>query len=422
MFVINQYRFQRWGRYFFWGRMCRKIASGADWSAGLYSLLSMLYKVFAMAVLMDGNGNGKLEGIAALRGFAALYVFLYHLTLIPQPQLMPPLGLQTFILNGGSGVSLFFLISAYTLALSVHRKGAEPMAVCGFYLRRFFRIAPLFWCVLFFSLLYQFSHGVWVNPREVMANFLFLFNVTPGWEQGLVDASWTIGVEMLFYLFFPFLFRFANSLSRAASLLLLALFLSVVFHSLNDFTALFGVDAQRFMQMSLINQLPLFMMGLVCFRLIGAVRNLASMTKGVGVLFFSVFLWGSVSVWTGRMNFAIDPMYWVGVFYGFLLLACLVSPSRLFVNGVAIFYGEISFSLYLLHPIVIHYVSPLYSFIRRMGVSTGLEWLLCVAVTLPFLTFFAWLSFKFIESSGIAFGNSIIRRYLNDRRIPKVAH
>jgi peptidoglycan/LPS O-acetylase OafA/YrhL len=47
-----------------------------------------------------------------------------------------------------AGIPLFFIISASTLYLSLDSKAGEGKRFTKFYLRRFFRIAPLFYVLL----------------------------------------------------------------------------------------------------------------------------------------------------------------------------------------------------------------------------------------------------------------------------------
>jgi len=62
-------------------------------------------------------------------------------------------------------------------------------------------------------LYFGWRHSVWEWTKSV----LFVFNFFPGSEQGIVWASWTIGVEMVFYTVFPLLFARVRSFPRAES-------------------------------------------------------------------------------------------------------------------------------------------------------------------------------------------------------------
>jgi len=54
----------------------------------------------------------KLDSIDSLRGIAAVYAALYHFSLITNPNANAPQWLASFTGFGGSGVTLFFVISA----------------------------------------------------------------------------------------------------------------------------------------------------------------------------------------------------------------------------------------------------------------------------------------------------------------------
>src|SRR5258708_32803586 len=77
--------------------------------------------------------------IDALRGYAILMVIAVH-TSEAFPDL--PSSLSKILSQGARGVQLFFVTSALTLSLSWV---ARQENAAEFYIRRFFRIAPMFW-------------------------------------------------------------------------------------------------------------------------------------------------------------------------------------------------------------------------------------------------------------------------------------
>lgn len=80
--------------------------------------------------------------IDALRGFAFLGVLVHHV--VPRVDGLPRV-VKQIAAAGGEGVQLFFVVSALTLFLSFDsRRGTQARPLTAFFLRRFFRIAPLF--------------------------------------------------------------------------------------------------------------------------------------------------------------------------------------------------------------------------------------------------------------------------------------
>lgn len=371
------------------------------------------------------SASARLEGISALRGIAAMYVFLYHLPLLATPPVVFTGPLNYVIMNGGSGVSLFFIISAYTLALSMDRRSAEPRPVFRFYIRRLFRIAPLFWCVLVGESLYLNAHGGAPRAGEIAANSLFLFNFVPGWSYGIVPASWTIGVEMFFYALFPLFFRWGQSLASAVGLLLLSFVLAWAvdapwIHSLFSSEA----GAVAFITTSLPHQLPFFMIGLVCYRLARCCQSQTTISnlKPLGMLFLCASAFGFMSLYEGKLVGFIEPSHWWGLGYGSLALGCLFLPLAWIVNRATRFLGEISYSFYLLHPLVLREVKDAFPSIHALHLSPFLDLAACAAVALAVLVPIAWLSYTFIESPGIRFGDKCLRQWLGQPAAKLAVH
>ena len=173
--------------------------------------------------------------------------------------------------------NLFFVASAYTLCLSASRR-AEPAR--SFYLRRFFRIAPLYYfaIVLYAIVAYiQVRFGGVDRTADysllnVASNVLFLHGLFPSANNSVVPGGWSIATEMMFYTIFPILFwAFSrwSSLMRgwlpwaavgiAFAINLLAQFLIVrVLHRT-------GIANNSFLYYSLLNQFPVFLIGMALY-------------------------------------------------------------------------------------------------------------------------------------------------------------
>jgi peptidoglycan/LPS O-acetylase OafA/YrhL len=154
----------------------------------------------------------RLDFLDSLRLFAIIYIAISHLALIPQPNLALPEWIVTFIINEGeAGVNLFFILSAFSLSYSMDARAGEAMLTSKFYIRRFFRIVPLFY---FMMLVYWIRDAVAfsiIHPvSEVLINASLLFNLVPACITGFVWASWTISVMALLYLLFPLIHRYTR--------------------------------------------------------------------------------------------------------------------------------------------------------------------------------------------------------------------
>ena len=90
----------------------------------------------------------RLDFVDSLRGLAAIYVVVYHMVLLPEPNLLVPHWAQALAHHGGTAVRLFFVISAFSLCHTMKGHSGERGEIRNFYIRRLFRIAPLFYFML----------------------------------------------------------------------------------------------------------------------------------------------------------------------------------------------------------------------------------------------------------------------------------
>jgi peptidoglycan/LPS O-acetylase OafA/YrhL len=110
---------------------------------------------------------------------------------------------------GGYGVDLFFAISGFLICSRLLREWTlnGQISLKNFYIRRAFRILPLYWTYLLALLLMALASGLAVSGRELGACLLFFRNYLPC-SEGLgtyTSHFWSLAVEEHFYLLWPFL-------------------------------------------------------------------------------------------------------------------------------------------------------------------------------------------------------------------------
>ncbi|MGY4373336.1 peptidoglycan/LPS O-acetylase OafA/YrhL [Bradyrhizobium sp. i1.3.6] len=144
-----------------------------------------------------------------------------------------------------------------------------------FYIRRFLRIAPLFWLAIPVYLAvngtgpsYNAPNGI--GPLQVILTATFLHGFWPDSVNSVVPGDWSIAAEMTFYLVFPFVITAFGSRRH------LYLALAIALHLVNVclfkpwafalFSAHYGPGHEAFvwnaLHISFLNQLPVFLVGL----------------------------------------------------------------------------------------------------------------------------------------------------------------
>jgi peptidoglycan/LPS O-acetylase OafA/YrhL len=217
----------------------------------------------------------KFKHVDALRGIAVLLVVLVHFgQRVPSGQIF---GLISKF--GQYGVQLFFVMSAFTLCHSMRKTDElNPRGYFNFMIRRFFRIAPLYYLAIpvYFLFSYlclqHFGKTPFAVPADytlkaVLSNVFFIHGLYQPGNNNIVPGGWSIGAEFLFYATFPFLFIWAKRrriiLGYAALAAFLATFILVLLRWKFGRIGEFGMSG--FIYFSVFNQFPCFALGMLYY-------------------------------------------------------------------------------------------------------------------------------------------------------------
>lgn len=143
----------------------------------------------------DYRLTGRFPALDGLRAIAASMVVMFHYG-----------GPRLRFVQGWIGVHVFFVLSGFlitTLALrEVDRRGRLDLS--AFYLRRFFRIVPVYLVVLVLLVLQaELNHVGQARMRAALPYYLTFFNELA--PSAAYIQSWTLGIEQKFYLVWPVL-------------------------------------------------------------------------------------------------------------------------------------------------------------------------------------------------------------------------
>lgn len=156
----------------------------------------------AAATTIVGNRNW-IPGLDGLRAIACLAVFGVHfqqLTMVDGS--LGPFDLKRALLNGNTGVAIFFLLSGFLLSLPIWQStGANPAkdALKGFAVRRVMRMLPAYFLCLFG--LYLLLPDKPSLP-DLLLHFTFLHSLTDKTFYSINEPFWTQSIQMLFYAIF----------------------------------------------------------------------------------------------------------------------------------------------------------------------------------------------------------------------------
>jgi peptidoglycan/LPS O-acetylase OafA/YrhL len=307
----------------------------------------------------------RLAGLDGLRGLAALYVVVYHVSLRAFPGYPAdggPFWVGWFIW-GRFAVLVFIVLSGFSLALSPARHGWRLDGIAAYARRRARRILPAYWAALAFSLAVAWL--IVPQPRSGVPDAMSVL-VNGGLVQNIVGAPspntafWSIAVEVQLYVLLPVLLLLIRK--RGAAFMVATATLVVVA------VGIVGPHVARldtFVTQSPPELLALFALGIASAGIVtaGAARRSWPwhwLALAAAVPVFATIVWEG-SAWT------LDRLFWVDLAIA-PAIACLLiglatgRPARLVraldarpVRGL----GSSSYSLYLTHAPIIAIVYEL---------------------------------------------------------------
>lgn len=350
-----------------------------------------------------------LPAVHGLRALAAISVVLFHLHHLHSLKL--PDTLRFVGTHFGLGVQLFFVLSAFSLFYSTSSETARSGWVAEFMIRRYFRIAPLFYCMLGAWTILFVYRGVTMDWSNVLLNILLVFNFVPGKHESIVPAGWTVGVEVLFYVLLPVLLATIYRMRSAIAFASLSIAISLVVRE--QFEA-GGELLQRYAYFSFLSSLASFSFGIVSFQLYNWAISQGGNTKkliSVGSSAYTIVVF--VLLATGQFSALSAPvgtLVWCSVFTT-LIVSQALSPSWILSTPALVFAGNLSYGIYLTHPMALFFLETVNKTLYTNAEALIGPWsfLVCSALTLTVVISVSVATYLIVERPAMVFGQQIIK-------------
>ncbi|MFN8575413.1 MAG: acyltransferase [Candidatus Sericytochromatia bacterium] len=318
--------------------------------------------------------NLYFSGLDGIRAIAAIAVLFSHTTVS-----LSSFGLKSHIFginqNGdtvttqlaGFGVSIFFTLSGFLITyLLLEEKKLSEINIKYFYIRRILRIWPLYYLYFILSIITLLVFNLQFNISWLpfylllLANIPFVFGCSIDF---FLCHYWSLGVEEQFYSIWPWIIKKSKSLLKSTLVIVfIFIFLKFLLHYLNH---------------NINNNYTSFLYRLIhltrfqCM-LFGAIGSILYFEKNTFFIKFSnniitqIISWSIIFISTiNRFNYlSLISHEIISIITVFLIIGQINQNNNILNLNTSFFnfIGKISYGIYVLHPIVIFYLSKLIIF------------------------------------------------------------
>lgn len=377
--------------------------------------------------------TGRLAEVDGLRALAILAVMVHHgFAPLPVPVVT---AITTF---GWAGVDLFFVISGFLIGgiLMDHRKATNYYRV--FYLRRFWRIVPVYAVVLApalavallgaqrllkgHSLAEESGPAIWLHVL-FLQNFGSALLLAPG--PRYLAPTWSLAVEEQFYLLMPAVVR--HVARRRLPWIVLAAVLSAPLLR-GGLRAAFGADASVACYVLLPCRWDALLLGVLCAHAVRTeswrqfiVARLPALRLGWVTLAMGMLAMVAARLDRSDVSMQVAGYTWIAAFFaGSLLLATLNPPGalcRLLRAPLLKPVATVSYAMYLLHPPVTAVVQRLC--LGHASLDTGWKEMAVSSLAMAATGAVAWISWQLMESKLIQVGHRQVYKMPPEPQTPR---
>lgn len=367
--------------------------------------------------------TARFEVLDSLRGISAFMVIFFHI------RTDNPLLQHSFISGGYLFVDFFFVLSGFVIARNYADRIYDGISFGSFLIRRFFRLLPLHLFVLGVYLVFELAqvihHGTAfgeISGRtfEDFLKTLFLTN-SFGMERDTIwnPPSWSISAEWWTYIIFGLLvLLLRGGWALRAGLLLLSVLGIAVVAATSDYMG------QAVSDYGIFRCFYSFGLGAILAGfwppIAARLEKVSDLRLGIAEILMVLTVFFFVSTYRQTQISFAAPFVFLMTVIVFTQERGLV--SRLLLTPFFIRAGLLSYSIYMMHQLVIGRVRNLTDFGSRMleaDISTVLPFyeFVRIAIILVGVWIASGLTYRFVELPGQALGARVAKSWLRRKGI-----
>jgi peptidoglycan/LPS O-acetylase OafA/YrhL len=355
------------------------------------------HPLFSFLTLRQGR-YGSIDG---LRGFLAISVLFHHFIVtwywkVSGKWARPP---EDYYQNYGKvSVAIFFAITGF-LFISKILKNRGKINWIEFYESRIFRIYPLYIFAIFIVTIIVFSLNfkLEVSLRQIIKGYTqwLTFKQPGGIVNNFLDTKlviagvdWTLRYEWLFYLFLPMIAIAIVRLGRVGGLFLF----TVCVYLFNKPMQINSIDTSLFIFFA-VGGLSAYLNK--CCKIPDSIIK-SKLVSSLAMLTIALAIFHRVT---------FDSLHVVMISLFFILIVLGNDLFGVFSLKSSILLGEISYSIYLLHGVVLYLAFSVFKIAVLKNISLQ-EYLIFMPVMCVTVILISAITFISIEKPSIDFGRT----------------
>ncbi len=350
--------------------------------------------------MQSKNSSVYWSRLDHLRFFAAMLVIFKHVWDMAGGPKEPHTTkfLTAIIQSGHIGVSLFLVLTGF-LFVQILDRYEKGIIYHKFIYNRLLRIFPLL-IVVFFTFLAVGKEHYTDQPLPILNLLLLQLNFgdeLSGFGQDVlpIGAWWTVAVEFQFYLIFPLIYGIFMRKGPGYIIGLLATFIMI-----NLGVFLFKGDYYWLMYHSIIGRMSQFLIGMLaaCFALRKpeVIKSSAPflILASLALIFTLSYYYQDNIFFKNVLTFPSEAIVFSMMILGYQYLNVSIPLA---IDKVFSRLGEMSFSIYLLHALILEILIKKIGFFSLTGFFAPDVIIYSVIVLLPVVLMVSSLTYIFIE-------------------------
>ena len=325
-----------------------------------------------------GATTTKFLSLEAFRGLAAVMIVLYHSRFYSTDDYVP------FVKHSHIFVDFFFILSGFVMAYSYLGRIGSNMTLKRFFLMRFGRLYPLhlftllLWVPFIIVKVIFYEKGIGGTDPSESNNFftffsnLFLVQAFDGYQPLSWNfPSWSISAEFYTYIiFFVIIYLTTKTLSSTATLMS-----SIVFITVAAYASIWWLDGKG-VELFFLQCIGGFFLGILIFFMykranIQALDFRVATVLEITVLTFMVYC----VIRNHRQGFSDNIFFYICIASFLCVIYVFVIQetgyiSRLLKNSIFQSIGKLSYSIYMVHAIILAGVENVFVYILHFDKSS----------------------------------------------------